>query len=345
MTRKICRLLWVLSFFVVLDEANGQVKIVSSLPDYASIAESIGGEKVEVTSIAKGYQDAHLVKAKPSFARQMSEADLFLTTGMDLELWVPTLIDKSRNRDIREGESGYVNVSQGTTFLEVPASANRTAGDTHIYGNPHITTDPLRGIQIAENILAGLKRVDPSNSPYYEKNFQDFRSEIYRRLYGGELVQLVGGEQLAQLTRTQRLNTFLDANQFGGKPLKDYLEGWFKTAECLQGKQIIAYHKNWIYFTDRFGLEIVDYVEHKPGIPPSARHQVELIEKIQSLDIRAVLTANYFDEKAPRMLEERTGAKALIVPLSVGGTPEARTYLDLFDIWIQALVSVFPDCQ
>ena len=117
MTRKICRFFWVLSFFVVLDETNGQVKIVSSLPDYASIAESIGGEKVEVTSIAKGYQDAHFVKAKPSFARQMSEADLFLTTGMDLELWVPTLIDKSRNRDIREGESGYVNVSQGMTFL------------------------------------------------------------------------------------------------------------------------------------------------------------------------------------------------------------------------------------
>lgn len=345
MTRKIYRFFWVLSFFLVLDEANGQVRIVSSLPDYASIAESIGREKVEVTSIAKGYQDAHFVKAKPSFARQMSEADLFLTTGMDLELWVPTLIDKSRNRKIREGASGYVNVSRGMTFLEVPASANRTAGDTHIYGNPHISTDPLRGIRIAENILAGLKRVDPSNSAYYERNFQDFRSEVYRRLYGEELVQLIGGEQLAQLTRNQRLDAFLEANRFGGKALKDYLKGWFKTSECLQGKQIIAYHKNWIYFTDRFGLEIVDYVEHKPGIPPSARHQVELIEKIQSLDIRAILTANYFDEKAPRMLEERTGAKALIVPLSVGGTPEARTYLDLFDIWTQALVSVFPDCQ
>ncbi|MCK5353367.1 zinc ABC transporter substrate-binding protein [bacterium] len=345
MTRKICRFLWVLSFFLVLDEANGQVRIVSSLSDYASIAESVGGDKVEVTSIAKGYQDAHFVKAKPSFARQMSEADLFLTTGMDLELWVPTLIDKSRNRDIREGESGYVNVSQGMTFLEVPATANRTAGDTHIYGNPHISTDPLRGIQIAENILAGLKRVDPSNRSYYEKNFQDFRSKVYRRLYGEELVQLMGGEQLAQLTRNQRLDAFLETNRFGGKALKDYLKGWFKISECFQGKQIVAYHKNWIYFTDRFELEIVDYVEHKPGIPPSARHQVVLIEKIQSLDIRAILTANYFDEKAPRMLEERTGAKALIVPLSVGGTPEARTYLDLFDIWIQALVSVFPECR
>jgi ABC-type Zn uptake system ZnuABC Zn-binding protein ZnuA len=345
MKGKILGFFWVLFFFVALGEANGQVKIVSSLPDYASIAESIGGEKVEVTSIAKGYQDAHFVKAKPSFARQMSEADLFLTTGMDLELWVPALIDKSRNRDIREGESGYVSISRGMTFLQVPATANRTAGDTHIYGNPHISTDPLRGVLIAENILGGLKRVDPSNSAHYEKNFQDFRSEVYRRLYGEELVQLVGAEQLVQLTRNQRLDEFLDANQFVGKPLKDYLQGWFKTSECLQGQQIVAYHKNWIYFTDRFGLEIVDYVEHNPGIPPSARHQVELIEKIRSLGIRAILTANYFDEKAPRMLEERTEAKALIVPLSVGGTTEARTYLDLFDIWIQALVSVFPDCQ
>jgi ABC-type Zn uptake system ZnuABC Zn-binding protein ZnuA len=274
----------------------------------------------------------------------MAKADLFLTTGMDLELWVPSLMDKSRNRKIREGEPGYVSVSRGIHFLQVPQNPSRSGGDTHIYGNPHITTDPLRGIQIAENIKIGLTRVDPQNTSYYQARSLEFKTEVYRRLFGAELVKLVGGDQLAQLSRNHQLDQFLDDNKIGGNPLKNSLNGWLKQAECLQGKPIIAYHKNWVYFTDRFGIEIVDYVEHKPGIPPTARHVVALIEKIKTLGIKAILTANYFDKKAPRMIEEKTGAKALIVPLSVAGTPEAQSYFDLFDIWIQALRSVHPDC-
>ncbi|MDA2930646.1 metal ABC transporter substrate-binding protein [Acidobacteria bacterium AH-259-O06] len=345
MTRNIYKFLLALTLLPPLSAANDRLKIVSSLPDYASIAEYVGGDKVEVMSIAKGYQDAHFVKAKPSFAREMSRADLFLTTGMDLELWVPTLIDKSRNRKIREAEPGYVSVSRGMAFSQVPRNPNRAAGDIHVYGNPHIHTDPLKGIQVAENILIGLKKVDPRNSSYYDNNFQAFKSEIYRRLYGADLVKLVGGDQLARLTQNKQLDEFLDKNQFGGKSLRSYLGGWLKEVECLRNKQIIAYHKNWIYFTDRFGLQIADYVEYKPGIPPSARHVVELIEEIQTVGIKAIFTANYFDEKAPRMIEEKTGAKALIVPLSVGGTEEVRTYFDLFDIWIRTLKSVFSDCK
>jgi zinc/manganese transport system substrate-binding protein len=336
--------LLVSSFLVLPIEAADGLKVVSTLTDYASIARFIGGDKVAVASIAKGYQDAHFVSAKPSFARQMAEADLFLTTGMDLELWVPKLMDKSRNRRIREGEPGYVSVSRGINFLDISQNSSRSAGDTHIYGNPHITTDPLRGIQIADNIKTGLTRVDPPNASAYQAGFLDFKTEIYRRLYGTELVELVGGDQLAQLSQNHQLDQFLDHNQVGGKPLRDLLNGWLKEAECLQGAKIVAYHKNWVYFTDRFGIEIEDYVEHQPGIPPTARHVVELIEKIQALGIKAILTANYYNEKAPRMIAEKTGAKALIVPLSVEGVPEAQSYFDLFDIWIRALKSVHPDC-
>ncbi|MEE8349473.1 MAG: metal ABC transporter substrate-binding protein [Acidobacteriota bacterium] len=324
--------------------AADRLKVISTLTDYASVAQLIGGDKVESASIARGYQDAHFVSAKPSFARQLSTADLFLTTGMDLELWVPNLMDKSRNRRIREGEPGYVSVSRGVNFLQIPQNPSRSAGDTHVYGNPHIITDPLRGIQIAENIKTGLTRVDPANASSYQAGFLEFKAEIYLRLFGTELVEWVGGDQLAQLSRNHRLDPFLDNNQIGGNPLRDSLGGWLKEAECLQGTKIIAYHKNWIYFTDRFGINIVDYVEHRPGIPPTARHVVELIDKIQTLEIKAILTANYFDTKAPRMIEEKTGAKALIVPLSVEGTPEAQSYFDLFGIWIQALKSVHPEC-
>ncbi len=325
--------------------AAKSIRVVSTLPDYASIAEYLGGDKVRVESIAAGYQDAHFVSAKPSFARAMSDADLFLTTGLDLELWAPVLIDKSRNPRIREGAVGYVSVANGVPLLDIPKNPNRSAGDIHIYGNPHIHTDPLRGIVIASNILIGLQKTDPANSAFYEKNFEAFKAESHRRLFGAELVKLVGGDQLARLAWDKQLDAFLDGNQFNGKPLRESLGGWFREASCLRGKQIIAYHKDWIYFTERFGLEIVDYVEDKPGIPASARHLVDLVEKIKANQIKALVTANYYDERAPKSIEEKTGAKAVVVPLSVGGTAEVRTYFDLFEVWLRELRAAFPECQ
>ncbi len=319
--------------------------MVSTLPDYASIAAYLGGERVSVESIAAGYQDAHFVAAKPSFARSMSGADLFITTGLDLELWAPVLIDKSRNPRIREGAVGYVSAAQGVPLMDIPKNPNRSAGDIHIFGNPHIHTDPLRGILIASNILVGLRKVDPGGSALYEKNFEEYKAETYRRLFGAELVELVGGDQLARLSWDKQLDAFLDGNQYDGRLLRAMLGGWLEEASCLRGKQVIAYHKNWVYFADRFGIEIVDYVEDKPGIPASARHLVDLVERIKANDIKALVTSNYYDERAPKSIEEKTGAKAIIAPLSVGGTPEAKTYFDLFDIWIRELRAVFPDCK
>ncbi len=321
------------------------IRVVTTLPDYASIAQYLGRDKVATESIATGYQDAHFVSAKPSFARAMAEADLFVTTGLDLELWAPVLIDKSRNPRIREGAVGYVSAAQGMPLLDIPKNPNRSAGDIHIYGNPHIHTDPLRGVLIASNIRIGLKKVDPANSAFYDRNFEAFKDETHRRLFGAELVKLVGGDQLSKLAWNGQLDEFLDGNQFQGKPLRSFLGGWFKEASCLRGKEIVAYHKNWIYFTDRFGLKIANYVEDKPGIPASARHVVDLVNEIKARGIRALVTANYYDERAPRSIEEKTGAKAVVVPLSVGGTPEAKDYFDLFDIWLRALREVYPDCS
>jgi len=338
-------LLFTLCAFAGSVQGADRIRVVSSLPDYGSIAEFIGGDKVEVTSIAKGYQDPHFVKAKPSFARLMADADLFLTTGLDLELWVPSLIDHSRNPKIREGAVGYVSVSHNVPLLEIPNNPNRSAGDIHIYGNPHIHTDPLRAVIIGQNILAGLKKVDPANSEGYQRRFEQFQDKIVQKMYGEELVELVGGEQLVQLSWNGNLDTFLAQNQFQGRSLFSYLGGWMQAASCFKGKRIIAYHMNWIYFTDRFGIQIADYVEFRPGIPASAKHVVDLIEKTPVLKIQALLAANYFDEKIPRMIEEKTRAKALVVPVSVGGTPEVKDYFDLIDTWIKAVRSAFPECS
>ena len=136
------------------------VRVVTTLPAYAAIAQFVGGDRVEAQAISRGDEDSHFVKPKPSFALMLKEADLFVTTGLDLELWAPTLVDKSGNRSIRDGQPGFVSASQGVPMLEVPDSASREAGDVHLYGNPHIHSSPLN----AKIIAALLERLQPGES-------------------------------------------------------------------------------------------------------------------------------------------------------------------------------------
>ncbi len=123
--------------------AAAPLQVVTTLPAYASIAQAVGGNLVQSRSISRGDEDAHFVKPKPSYALMLKEADLFVTTGLDLELWAPVLVDKSGNPKIRDGQPGFVNASRGVPLAEVPTSLSRAAGDIHIYGNPHISTSPL----------------------------------------------------------------------------------------------------------------------------------------------------------------------------------------------------------
>ena len=324
--------------------AQKKLSVVASLTIYRDIAKEILGDHGEVASIAEARQDAHFVQAKPSYSMMLSRADLLLDTGLDLEMWMPAVIDKSRNPNIREGQNGYVSVSTGVPMLEVPDNPSRAGGDIHIFGNPHVHTDPLRTVIVANNIKIGLQKVDPGGTAYYEERFQDFKKRIHERLFGAELVGLVGGDKLAELEMAHELQPFLDSNQMGGQPLATRLGGWMQAAQCLRGKKIVAYHLNWIYFTDRFGIQIVNYVERRPGIPPSAAHVADLVAQMRKEDIRVLWVADYFDERIPNLLAERTGAKFLYVPLYTGeaSTPD---YFSLVDGWIQTMRSGFPDCQ
>lgn len=321
------------------------LRVVTSLTVYRDIGQEILGERGTIEAIADARQDAHFVQAKPSYSVTLSRADLLVSTGLDLELWMPAIIDKSRNPKIREGEVGYVSVATGIPMLEVPENPSRAAGDIHIFGNPHLHTDPLRALTIAENIKIGLQNVDPENRAYYEERYLDFKRRIHERLFGEELVALVGGDKLAELAMQRRLRDFLQNNAMGGQPLAAKLGGWLKEAECLNRKRIIAYHLNWIYFTDRFGIDIAAYVERKPGIPPSASHVAELIELVRREDIRVLWVANYFDERIPRLIAERTNSKLLYVPLYTGGSEDARDYFSLVDTWIETLRGAYPECS
>ncbi len=320
---------------------QAEIRVIGSLTDYAAIAKEIGGEKTLVDHIAYGNQDAHFVAPKPSYVMKMAKADLYITTGLDLELWTPTLIDSSRNPKIREGAPGYVAAYDGMPLLQVPTNPSRAEGDIHIYGNPHIHTSPLNAKIIAENILIGLRKVDPSNSQFYEERARHFKERIDRSLFGEELVELLGADRLTRLAQAGQLINFLRDHDFRGEPLIQKLGGWLGKALPFRGERIIAYHKNWIYFTTLFGLDLVDYVELKPGIPPSPKHLNQLITRMQQEKIRVLLAVNYFEQKKPQFIAERTGAQAVIVPLSVSGIPEVQTYFDLLDYWIDHLLEAF----
>jgi ABC-type Zn uptake system ZnuABC Zn-binding protein ZnuA len=267
---------------------------------------------------------------------ELKRADLFITTGLDLELWVPTLLDKANNPNVMEGARGYVSAHTGITLLDIPAVADRAAGDVHIYGNPHLHTDPLRVLQIARNITVGLTRVAPERRGVWEANLASFEDRLQKRLFGERLVAALGGPTLERLALSGGLDQFLATQQYEGRPLRDMLGGWLKQAEHLKGQRILCYHKSWAYFEDRFGVICADYVEVKPGIPPTPRHVAHLVELMRS-GVNVLLAESYFDRTKVDAVAERGGAKAVVVPAQTGARPAVDDYFGLVDLWIGSL--------
>jgi ABC-type Zn uptake system ZnuABC Zn-binding protein ZnuA len=316
------------------------VKVVTTLPAYASIAQAVGGDRVQTQSISRGDEDAHFIKPKPSYALMLKSADLFVTTGLDLELWAPVLVDKSGNRRIRDGQPGYVNASQGVPLVDVPKNPTREAGDIHIYGNPHIHTSPLNAKVIARNIAAGLKRVDPQGAAVYDKNLADFNTRLDRALYGDQLPRILGSQTLDTLARQGKLIPFLQSKDYKGKKLITYLGGWMGKGMAFRGQDLVTYHQNWAYFTRLFGLDVVGDVEPKPGIPPSAKHVHELIEEMKSKNVKVVMAPSYYPPGEAKAIAQRTGADAIIVPLGPSSTT-ADAYFNMIDSWVNKLAQAY----
>src|SRR5256712_9622626 len=215
-----------------------KVKVVTSLTTYAAIAREIVGERGTVSSIANGDENPHYVQPKPSFVPTLSRADVFVTTGLDLELWVPALLDKANNPKVTEGGPGYVAAYAGIDLLDVPPSFSRAQGELPGYGNPHIWTGPLNAVQIARNVLTGLKRVSPDNADYFTQREKDFEDRMYRALFGDELVKLLGGATLADLDRQGELFGFLPSQALPGTPLAPPLGGGVKGGLAVPRKGV-----------------------------------------------------------------------------------------------------------
>ena len=316
------------------------VKIVTSLTTYASIAREITGDRATVTSIAEGDEDPHFVQPRPSFVPLLRAADLFVTTGMDLELWVPTLLDRAGNARVREGGAGYVAAFQGVHLLEVPTSLSRSQGDIHVDGNPHIHTDPINAIIIARNILAGLRRVSPANADFFAGRERAFEDRVLRALVGDSIVTLLTAPAVFRLAQSDSLVSFLQ-RPFQGRPLIDRLGGWMKQAMPFRGKDMVCYHKEWAYFSARFGVHCVEYIEAKPGIPPTPRHVQDVIALMRDRRIPVLFASNYFDRGQIRDVAARTGAQGVVVPENTHGAPGVETYFDLMNAWVTGLAQGF----
>ena len=317
------------------------IRVVTSLTTYAAIAREVTGDHAVVTAIAQGDEDPHFVQPRPSFVPLLRDADLFVTTGMDLELWVPTLLDRAGNVNVREGGRGYVAAFQGIHVLEVPTSLSRAQGDIHVDGNPHIHTDPVNAIFIARNILAGLQRVDAANSAYYQQREQDFELRILRALVGEDLVRILTPATAFDLLRNDRLLDFIQRTNYQGQSLATRLGGWLHQAAPLRGRNMVCYHKEWAYFSDRYGVNCVAYIEAKPGIPPTPGHVRDVIALMRDQHIPVLFASNYFSGSQIREIAERTGATAVVVSENAGGAPGTDTYFDLMNSWITQLVLGF----
>ena len=285
---------------ILINVIAGSIKVVTTTMDLKSIAEMIGGNKVSVQSIATGYQNPHFVDPKPSYIISLSNADLFVTVGLDLETgWSPQLLSSSRNSKIQKGSQGYIDASEGVGLLQVPSSVNRGEGDIHIYGNPHYWLDPMNGKVIARNIANGLERVDPSNKTFYEANLNAFVARIDLKM-----------------------------------------KEWAAKMANYKGSKIIAYHNEWVYFEKRFGLQIVDFMEPKPGIPPSPSQLVKVIKEVTANHIKVIISSPYFTTSSSDVVAKQTGVKELTLATSVAAFSSIKNYFDLFDYNIDQLTAV-----
>jgi zinc/manganese transport system substrate-binding protein len=280
--------------------AGAQTKVVTTTEDLASLVREIGGEKVSVESLARGYQDPHFVEAKPSFVIKLHSADLLVVVGRELEVaWLPPLITQSRNSKVAPGGPGYLDASETVKILDIPTGQiTRAMGDVHPQGNPHYWLDPGNGRRIAKAIEGKLGQLSAKDAAFFAQRYADFD----RRLTEAE-----------------------------GR--------WKAALAPYKGAKIVTYHRSWPNFADAFGLDVVGYVEPKPGIPPSPAHTLTLMEAMKRQGIKLILVEPYFDMKTPNAIGRDTGAKVLVMPPSVGGVKEASDYIKLFDYDVNLLVS------
>jgi zinc/manganese transport system substrate-binding protein len=267
-------------------QVYAEIKVVATTTTIANLVEVIGGNKVSVDYLCRGDQDPHFLEVLPSYMLKLRNADIVFKIGLDLEKWLPQLIDGSRNDKLE-----LIDLSKDISKKEVPtAKVDASQGDVHPYGNPHYWLDPENAKIMAEEIYNALTDFSSQDADYFKKNLDNFNKEI-------------------------------DSN----------MKNWTSKLSGLKQKNIITFHKSWVYFENRFGLNVVGNVEPKPGIPPTPSHDADLIQLIKKDKIKIILMENYYSDSAPNHISESTGIKVVKVPVAVYGIEGVDSYIKLID--------------
>lgn len=286
------------SVLLCVATTHAKLNVVATTPDIAAIAKEIGGDKIELTTMARPTEDPHFVDAKPSFIVKLNKADVLIHGGAELEAgWLPKLIEQARNAKIIGAAKGEVRCCEGVRMLEVPKKLDRSGGDIHAVGNPHFLIDPENAKIVAHHISAAFANSDASNREFYEGN----------------------------------------ANRFV-ETLNAKLVGWRAKLESFKGQQVVAYHNSWLYFAERFGLKIEIFLEPKPGIPPSPAHLATVIAKMKEADARVVIVDPYLYRKTAETVARSAGAKVVDVTQFPGGVKGTEGgYIALMDYLVDSL--------
>jgi zinc/manganese transport system substrate-binding protein len=279
--------------------ADAKLHVVGTIETFADVARQIGGDRVEVTSLSKGWTDPHFVEGKPSLVLVLNRADLLIHVGLELEIgWLPPLVLAARNDKIQLGAPGNLDVSQEIPIIEVPMQrVTRAMGDIHPLGNPHYYLAPDEIEIVAREIADRLKLLDPDGTSTYDANLSAFE-----------------------------------------KKLKEKRAEWEQISAPLRGVKIVTYHQSWGYVAKWLGLIQAGFVEPKPGIPPSAQHIAQLIALMKQQKVRMIIAESFYPRNLVQLVADKSGAKLVTLPGNVGGDPGAKDFFSLEDEIVHRLV-------
>jgi zinc/manganese transport system substrate-binding protein len=283
---------------------EAKLNVVATTPDIGAIANEIGGDKINLTTMARPTEDPHFVDAKPSFIVRLNRADVLIHGGADLEVgWLPKLVEQARNAKIVGAAKGEVRCCEGVQMREVPAQLDRSAGDIHAAGNPHFLVDPENAKIVAHHIADAFASLDPAQRDFYQANATRFQASLEAKL-----------------------------------------AEWQAKLAPFQGQHVVAYHNSWLYFAERFGLKIEIFLEPKPGIPPSPAHLAAVMAKMKEVNARVVIVDPYLNRKTAETVARDTGAKVVAVTQFPGGVKGTEGgYIALMDYLVNSLATALGE--
>jgi len=308
------------------------LRVVTTIPDLASIAAAIGGEAVSVYSISQGREDPHFLQARPTYVVRARDADLWIRAGMELEVgWEPLVVEQSRNRAIRPGRPGFLD---GAAFvaepLEVPTGPiSRAQGDVHAEGNPHYLLDPLNARSVARGIGARLAELRPGEGERFREGTKVFVRELDERMFGAAALGKAEGDDLWERLRGGTLDAWLAEQGIEAG-------GWWARTAPFRGNPIATFHKSFTYFAHRFGLDVAIELEPVPGVPPSPAHLARVVETMQERNIGVLLMEPFYPRRPADFVARRTDARVAVVSsYSLDTAPDA--WFRMMDVIVAAL--------